>query len=79
MTQRAGYGHQNETPAQAKQPTPRQQREQPVRNRLGLRHITLFRDADGTCYKAVIAGSCFTWVEVATAEFEAANEAITQR
>jgi len=71
MTKRIGYGREANTPHQPKQQKPRQPW---LRNRLGDKHVAFIREEDGTCFKAVIAGQSYAWVEIDPAEFEAAND-----
>jgi hypothetical protein len=71
MKKRIGYGQQAETP---KQPKAKAVREPRLRNQLNKGTESFIRDAEGNCFKAVMAGESFTWVEIEAAEFEAAND-----
>lgn len=71
MKKRTGYGRQAETPQQPKAKAVRTPR---LRNQLNKGFTTYFRDADGDCFKAIVTGASFTWVEIEASEFEAANE-----
>lgn len=71
MKKRIGYGRLADTP---KQPKVRVIRDPRLRNQLNKGFASFVRDSEGNCFKAVIAGESFTWVEIEAAEFEAAND-----
>ncbi len=71
MTKRIGYGRLADTP---KQPKVRVVREPRLRNQLNKGLESYVRDPEGNCFKAVIAGESFTWIEIEASEFEAAND-----
>lgn len=71
MTKRIGYGRQAEI---SQPPKTTEVRKPKLRNPLDKGLESYVRDSQGNCFKAVIAGESFTWIEIEASEFDAAND-----